>query len=94
MLASIPARWRYPEQPGRLQAIYHLLQQQPVPQVSFEPGSTVNVPLPSGSGDTAILKAFREILVPAADCFRPDLVLVSAGFDAAGIWYCGSGCRH
>ncbi len=241
MLASIPARWRYPEQPGRLQAIYNLLQQQPVPQVSFEPGRpatceqlarvhtstyldhifslrgknawldmdttavssgsvdaaevaagtaiaaveavlqgrassafalvrppghhaesvrargfclfnniavaaaharavlgcqrvliidwdahhgngtqeifhadedvlffdshraapfypgsgaledigvglgegcTVNVPLPSGSGDTAILKAFREILVPAADYFRPDLVLVSAGFDA------------
>ena len=30
----------------------------------------------------AMLKAFRDILVPAADAFRPDLVLVSAGFDA------------
>lgn len=44
-------------------------------------GSTVNVPVPSGSGDTAYLKAFREILVPAADWFEPDLILVSAGFD-------------
>ncbi|MGH8128429.1 MAG: histone deacetylase family protein [Gammaproteobacteria bacterium] len=45
-------------------------------------GSTVNVPLPDGAGDAAMLKALREILVPAADYFKPDLVLVSAGFDA------------
>jgi acetoin utilization deacetylase AcuC-like enzyme len=45
-------------------------------------GTTVNVPIPAGSGDEAYLKAFREILVPAADWFKPDLVLVSAGFDA------------
>jgi len=44
-------------------------------------GTTINVPLPGGSGDAAMLKAFREILVPAADFFSPDLVLVSAGFD-------------
>ncbi len=45
-------------------------------------GTTVNVPLPDGAGDGAMLKAFREILVPAAEYFDPDLVLVSAGFDA------------
>ena len=45
-------------------------------------GTTVNVPVPAGTGDPAMVKAFREILVPAADHFRPDLVLVSAGFDA------------
>lgn len=44
-------------------------------------GTTINVPLPGGAGDLALLMAFREILVPAADWFRPDLVLVSAGFD-------------
>ncbi len=44
-------------------------------------GTTVNVPLPAGTGDAAYLKAIDEILVPAADWFRPDLVLVSAGFD-------------
>lgn len=44
-------------------------------------GYTVNVPLPAGTGDRAIVKAFEEILVPAAKAFHPDLVLVSAGFD-------------
>ena len=45
-------------------------------------GATVNAPLPSGSGDVEILRAFREKLIPAADAFRPDFVLISAGFDA------------
>ena len=45
-------------------------------------GTTVNVPLPAGSGDLALVTAFREILVPAARWFRPDLILVSAGFDS------------
>lgn len=44
-------------------------------------GYTVNVPLPEAAGDIALEKAFREILIPAADSFKPDLVLVSAGFD-------------
>ncbi len=44
-------------------------------------GTTVNVPLPGGAGDQAYLKAFQELLVPAADWFRPDLILISAGFD-------------
>lgn len=45
-------------------------------------GTNVNVPVPGGTGDVAYLKALREILVPAAEHFRPDLILVSAGFDA------------
>lgn len=45
-------------------------------------GTTVNIPLPDGAGDLAYLKAFNEIIVPAADWFKPDLILVSAGFDA------------
>lgn len=44
-------------------------------------GYTINVPLPETAGDVAFEKVFREILVPAADYFKPDLVLVSAGFD-------------
>jgi len=44
-------------------------------------GTTVNVPLPAGAGDAAFLKAFDEILAPAAEWFQPDLILVSAGFD-------------
>lgn len=45
-------------------------------------GTTINVPMPAGAGDAAYMKAFREILVPATDYFKPDLILVSAGFDA------------
>ena len=44
-------------------------------------GYTINVPLPETAGDVAFEKVFREILMPAADYFQPDLVLVSAGFD-------------
>jgi acetoin utilization deacetylase AcuC-like enzyme len=44
-------------------------------------GFTVNVPLPPGLGDGDYLAAYRRVLVPVADAFRPDLVLVSAGFD-------------
>lgn len=45
-------------------------------------GTTVNVPMPPGSGDAEFRRAFEEVLVPAADAFGPDIVLVSAGFDA------------
>lgn len=48
-------------------------------------GATVNVPVPGGTGDVAYLAALREILVPAAEAFDPDLILVSVGFDAH--WY-------
>lgn len=44
-------------------------------------GTTVNVPLEEGSGDLALVEAFETILVPAARWFRPDIILVSAGFD-------------
>jgi acetoin utilization deacetylase AcuC-like enzyme len=44
-------------------------------------GYTLNVPLPEAAGDIALEKAFRDILIPAADYFKPELVLVSAGFD-------------
>jgi len=45
-------------------------------------GFTVNVPLPAGCGDAEYKKAFEEVLAPAAQRFRPDFVLISAGFDA------------
>lgn len=44
-------------------------------------GYTVNVPLPGGQGATDYLKIYEEILEPIADRFKPDLLLVSAGFD-------------
>ena len=45
-------------------------------------GFNINVPLPRGADDKTILNAFIEQLVPAANKFRPDLVLISAGFDS------------
>ncbi len=45
-------------------------------------GYNINVPLPRGATDEAILRAFKERLLPAAEKFQPDLVLISAGFDA------------
>jgi acetoin utilization deacetylase AcuC-like enzyme len=44
-------------------------------------GYTVNVPLPAGMGDGDYAAVFAELLVPVAEAFAPDLVLVSAGFD-------------
>jgi acetoin utilization deacetylase AcuC-like enzyme len=40
------------------------------------------VPLPAGSGDAEYLDAFDSIVAPAVARFEPELVLVSAGFDA------------
>jgi acetoin utilization deacetylase AcuC-like enzyme len=44
--------------------------------------TTVNVPLPGGCGDKEWLAAFDEQVVPAVQRFEPEVVLVSAGFDA------------
>ena len=45
-------------------------------------GTNVNVPLPAGAGFETYEPIFRQILAPIADRFRPQLMLVSAGFDA------------
>jgi acetoin utilization deacetylase AcuC-like enzyme len=44
--------------------------------------TTINVPLPAGSGDAEYRAAFESTVEPAVRSFAPDLVLVSAGFDA------------
>ncbi len=46
-------------------------------------GSTVNIPLPAGTGDRGYAFAFDEIVAPALEAFEPDLLFVSAGQDAA-----------
>jgi len=45
-------------------------------------GFTVNVPLAAGATDGDLRLAFEAVLEPIAEQFRPELVLVSAGFDA------------
>jgi len=44
--------------------------------------TTLNCPFPAGSGRAEILGAFQQKLLPAARNFKPDLVLISAGFDS------------
>ena len=45
-------------------------------------GNVVNAPLPPGADGSAFRDAWRSTLLPAIDGFRPQLLLVSAGFDA------------
>ena len=63
-----------------------------IQQWPFWPGSggpgegnetTLNVPLPAGSGDDTYLDAMEQLVAPAIAGFDPELLLVSAGFDAA-----------
>jgi acetoin utilization deacetylase AcuC-like enzyme len=44
-------------------------------------GFTIDVPLQEGAGDGAVRLAFESLLLPVARAFRPQLVLVSAGYD-------------
>ncbi len=44
--------------------------------------NVLNVPLAPGAGDAELLAAARDVLRPAARAFAPEIVLVSAGFDA------------
>jgi acetoin utilization deacetylase AcuC-like enzyme/formylglycine-generating enzyme required for sulfatase activity len=46
-------------------------------------GCIVNVPLPEGTGDDVFKKVYDEKLKPSALAFKPDFILISAGFDSA-----------
>jgi acetoin utilization deacetylase AcuC-like enzyme len=45
-------------------------------------GYTINLPVPAGSGEELWLSLLEHVVLPAAVAFKPELVLVSAGFDA------------
>ena len=45
-------------------------------------GLTINAPLQYGASGATYLQVFDELLLPAADNFKPDFILISAGFDA------------
>ena len=45
-------------------------------------GATVNVPVPAGIGEADYLELFDQVALPAVRSFAPDLLIVSAGFDA------------
>jgi acetoin utilization deacetylase AcuC-like enzyme len=45
-------------------------------------GFTINVPLSPGANDDDYRDVFDQVILPAAEEFRPQIVLISAGFDA------------
>ena len=66
--------------------LYVSLHQWPFYPGTGRPGegneTTINVPLPAGSGNEDYLGAFEALVEPAVRRFEPELLLVSAGFDA------------
>jgi acetoin utilization deacetylase AcuC-like enzyme len=45
-------------------------------------GYTINAPLSYGNGNEAVSQIFNEIFVPIAEQFKPDLIIVSSGYDS------------
>jgi acetoin utilization deacetylase AcuC-like enzyme len=45
-------------------------------------GYSINLPVPAGTGEAAFLSLLEHVVVPAARQYRPDLILISAGYDA------------
>lgn len=45
-------------------------------------GNVVNVPLPDGTGSAAFRNVWDTVIFPRVDAFKPDLIVISAGFDA------------
>ena len=71
---------------GDASVLYCSLHQWPFYPGTGGPGTsdatTLNVPLPAGTEDEAFLAAFERLVEPPVRAFAPDLLLVSAGFDA------------
>lgn len=44
-------------------------------------GTTLNIPLPPGANDGQVLAALRQVIAPAFAAFRPEALIVAAGFD-------------
>ncbi len=47
-------------------------------------GFTLNVPLPPGAGDELVMQAISDQITPAVNRFRPECIVIAAGFDAHG----------
>jgi len=41
----------------------------------------LNIPMKAGDGDFEYIKAFKELILPRIEVFRPEFILISAGFD-------------
>lgn len=72
---------------GRKGFLYASTHQQPLfpntgRREENRPGALYNIPLPPGTGSEAFRKHFRGEIITALADFHPDLILISAGFDA------------
>jgi acetoin utilization deacetylase AcuC-like enzyme len=47
-------------------------------------GFNLNIPMGTGAGDSEYIEALEQIVIPALDEFKPQLILISAGFDGHG----------
>lgn len=47
-------------------------------------GCNLNVPLPAGCGRGAYQYAFEQLVIPALQTFRPELIVINCGYDASG----------
>jgi acetoin utilization deacetylase AcuC-like enzyme len=45
-------------------------------------GYSINIPVPSGTGEAAFLSLIEHVVMPVGRAYRPDLILISAGYDA------------
>ncbi len=48
-------------------------------------GTNINIPLPPGTGHNGYVSAMTRIVIPALARFKPDLIIVACGFDAAAV---------
>lgn len=48
-------------------------------------GANLNLPLPPGTGHTGYLEAMQRIVLPALHRFRPEVIVVACGYDAAAV---------
>ncbi|MCR9140168.1 MAG: class II histone deacetylase [Alphaproteobacteria bacterium] len=48
-------------------------------------GANLNIPLPPGSGSGAYRKAFEELVLPALDRFKPEMIFIPSGFDSCAL---------
>lgn len=73
------------DEPGIFYASTHEAHHYPhtgSPAETGERGQIVNVPLRAGTGSDGFRRAYDDIILPALSAFAPDIILISAGFDA------------
>lgn len=48
-------------------------------------GYNLNIPLPPGAGHVSYIEAMERLVVPAVEWFKPDVIIIACGFDAAAV---------